>query len=177
MPALYLYSGQRREDVTHFFDGFRTSHEIQKVELLSEDNLRAMLADEWILAHRGRLLSPDRPVLRGTAQNPDVYFQAREAVNSYYKACHDIMQKAMDRFGDLTGRYYCIFEYYGAPDADHVLIMMGSGCEAACETVDALNARGAKVGVLKVRYRGRDRAKNRRWTLRTFVEGIYLRNG
>jgi pyruvate-ferredoxin/flavodoxin oxidoreductase len=141
----------------HFFDGFRTSHEIQKVELLSEDNLRAMLEDEWILAHRGRSLSPDRPVLRGTAQNPDVYFQAREAVNSYYKACPNIVQKAMDRFGDLTGRYYRIFEYYGAPDTDRVLIMMGSGCEAACETVDALNASGEKVGVLKVRlYRPMD---------------------
>jgi pyruvate-ferredoxin/flavodoxin oxidoreductase len=135
----------------HFFDGFRTSHEIQKIELLSTEQLRATIDDQWILAHRGRSLSPDRPVLRGTAQNPDVYFQAREAVNSYYHACPDIVQRAMDRFGELTGRYYRIFEYDGATDADRVIILMGSGCEAASETVDALNATGEKVGVLKVR--------------------------
>lgn len=135
----------------HFFDGFRTSHEIQKIELLSVEQLRATIDDQWIIAHRGRSLSPDRPVLRGTAQNPDVYFQAREAVNSYYHACPDLVQQAMDRFGDLTGRYYRIFEYDGATDADRVIILMGSGCEAASETVDALNATGEKVGVLKVR--------------------------
>lgn len=135
----------------HFFDGFRTSHEIQKIELLSPADLAAMIEDRWILAHRSRSLSPDRPVLRGTAQNPDVYFQAREAVNSYYNACPEIVQAAMDRFGDLTGRYYRIFEYYGAIDADRVIILMGSGCEAASETVDALNATGEQVGLLKVR--------------------------
>ncbi|MEE3717133.1 pyruvate:ferredoxin (flavodoxin) oxidoreductase [Tumidithrix elongata RA019] len=135
----------------HFFDGFRTSHEIQKVELLSAEHLRDLLEDQWMLAHRARSLSPDRPVLRGTAQNPDVYFQARESVNSYYNACPAIVQKVMDRLGDLTGRYYRIFDYYGAVDADRILILMGSGCEAASETVDALNARGEKVGILKVR--------------------------
>ncbi|CAN1211521.1 pyruvate:ferredoxin (flavodoxin) oxidoreductase [Tumidithrix helvetica PCC 7403] len=135
----------------HFFDGFRTSHEIQKVEILSAETLRDLMEDKWMLAHRARSLSPDRPVLRGTAQNPDVYFQARESVNSYYNACPAIVQKVMDRLGDLTGRYYRIFDYYGAVDADRVLILMGSGCEAASETVDALNARGEKVGILKVR--------------------------
>jgi pyruvate-ferredoxin/flavodoxin oxidoreductase len=135
----------------HFFDGFRTSHEIQKIELLNPAHLHAMIDDRWILNHRSRSLSPDRPVLRGTAQNPDVYFQAREAVNTYYNACPGIVQQAMDRFGSLTGRYYRIFEYYGATDADRVIILMGSGCEAVWETVDALNANGQQVGVLKVR--------------------------
>ncbi|WP_019498420.1 pyruvate:ferredoxin (flavodoxin) oxidoreductase [Pseudanabaena sp. PCC 6802] len=142
---------ESRVPFVHFFDGFRTSHEIQKIELLSADAMRALIADKWILAHRARSLSPDRPVLRGTAQNPDVYFQARESVNTYYNACPDIVQKAMDRFGDLTGRYYRLFEYYGAADADRVIVAMGSGCEAICETVDTLNASGEKVGVLKVR--------------------------
>lgn len=135
----------------HFFDGFRTSHEIQKIELLNPEHLRVMVEDRWILEHRSRSLSPDRPVLRGTAQNPDVCFQAREAVNTHYNVCPKIVQQVMDRFGALTGRYYRIFEYYGATDADRVIILMGSGCEAVCETVDALNANGQQVGVLKVR--------------------------
>jgi pyruvate-ferredoxin/flavodoxin oxidoreductase len=148
---------ESRVPFIHFFDGFRTSHEIQKIELLTADTMRALVEDKWMLAHRRRSLNPDRPVLRGTAQNPDVYFQARESVNTYYNVCPGIVQKAMDRFGDLTGRYYRIFEYYGAADADRVLVAMGSGCEAICETIDALNASGEKVGVLKARlYRPLD---------------------
>ncbi|HBE19512.1 MAG TPA: pyruvate:ferredoxin (flavodoxin) oxidoreductase [Cyanobacteria bacterium UBA11149] len=135
----------------HFFDGFRTSHEVQKIELLSEDDLRATIDDELIMAHRDRALSPDRPVLRGTAQNPDIYFQARETVNPFYRDCLDIVQESMDKFGQLTGRQYQLFEYHGAPDAERVIIIMGSGCETVHETVDYLNQNEEKVGVLKVR--------------------------
>ncbi|MDJ0676741.1 MAG: pyruvate:ferredoxin (flavodoxin) oxidoreductase [Calothrix sp. MO_167.B42] len=135
----------------HFFDGFRTSHEIQKVELLQDDDLRALIDDHTILAHRARALTPDRPMIRGTAQNPDVHFQARESANSYYNACPEIVQGVMDKFGKQTGRHYRIFEYHGAPDAERVIVLMGSGCETVHETVDYLNARGEKVGVLKVR--------------------------
>jgi pyruvate-ferredoxin/flavodoxin oxidoreductase len=142
---------ESRVPFIHFFDGFRTSHEVQKIELLEDSDLRSMISDEWVYAHRNRALTPDRPILRGTAQNPDVYFQARETVNPYYHACPDIVQKAMDQFGQLTGRYYKVIEYHGAPDADRVIILMGSGCETVHETVDALTATGEKVGVLKVR--------------------------
>jgi pyruvate-ferredoxin/flavodoxin oxidoreductase len=135
----------------HFFDGFRTSHEIQKVQLLKDNDLQALIDPELILAHRDRALSPDHPVLRGTAQNPDVYFQARERVNPYYDACAKIVQQVMDKFGERTGRYYQIYEYHGARDADRVIVLMGSGCETVHETVDYLNARGEKVGVVKVR--------------------------
>ncbi|HIK30463.1 MAG TPA: pyruvate:ferredoxin (flavodoxin) oxidoreductase [Oscillatoriales cyanobacterium M59_W2019_021] len=135
----------------HFFDGFRTSHEVQKVELLEDAVLRALMDEEKIAEHRDRALTPDRPVLRGTAQNPDVYFQARESVNPFYNACPDIVQAEMDRFGELTGRQYHLFEYHGAVDADRVLILMGSGCEAVHETVDYLNRNGEKVGVVAVR--------------------------
>ncbi|NET24658.1 pyruvate:ferredoxin (flavodoxin) oxidoreductase [Okeania sp. SIO1I7] len=135
----------------HFFDGFRTSHEVQKIELLPETVLREMIDDEFVFAHRARGLTPDRPVLRGTAQNPDVYFQARESVNPFYTATPDIVQKAMDKFAELTGRQYQCFEYHGAADADRVIILMGSGCETVHETVDYLSANGEKVGVLKVR--------------------------
>ncbi len=135
----------------HFFDGFRTSHEVSKIQMLTEDDLRAMVDDQLVLAHRHRKLSPDQPVLRGTAQNPDVYFQARETVNPYYAACPDLTQTAMDRFAALTGRAYRLFDYHGAPDAERVLILMGSGAEAAHETVDYLLQRGEKIGVLKVR--------------------------
>ncbi|NWF58354.1 MAG: pyruvate:ferredoxin (flavodoxin) oxidoreductase [Fischerella sp.] len=135
----------------HFFDGFRTSHEIQKVQLLKDNDLQALIDPELILAHRDRALSPDHPVLRGTAQNPDVYFQARERVNPYYDACAKIIQQVMDKFGERTGRYYQIYEYHGARDADRVIVLMGSGCETVHETVDYLNARGEKVGVVKVR--------------------------
>lgn len=135
----------------HFFDGFRTSHEVVKMELLNDDDLRAMIPYERILEHRARALSPDHPVMRGTAQNPDVYFQGRETVNTYYAACPEIVQQAMDTFAGLTGRQYHLFDYHGALDAERVIVMMGSGCEAAHETVDYLNAQGEKVGLLKVR--------------------------
>ncbi|MEB3827460.1 pyruvate:ferredoxin (flavodoxin) oxidoreductase [Phormidium sp. CCY1219] len=156
---------ESRVPFIHFFDGFRTSHEIQKVELLEESDLRSLIDDEWVLAHRQRGLTPDRPVLRGTAQNPDVFFQARESVNPFYTECPEIVQKAMDKFGELTGRHYKLFEYEGAPDAERVIILMGSGCEAAHETVDYLTERGEKVGVLKVRlYRPFD--------MKRFVEAL-----
>ncbi len=135
----------------HFFDGFRTSHEINKLELLTDADLRALIADELVFAHRDRALTPDKPVLRGTAQNPDVYFQARETVNPYYLACPDITQKAMDEFAAITGRQYQLFEYHGDAEAERVIVLMGSGCETVHETVDYLNAQGEKVGVVKVR--------------------------
>jgi pyruvate-ferredoxin/flavodoxin oxidoreductase len=148
---------ESRVPFIHFFDGFRTSHEVQKVELLSDEDLQALIDDDPIAAHRARALTPDRPVLRGTAQNPDVYFQARETVNPFYSACPDIVQKAMDLFASRTRRQYRLYEYHGAPDAERVIVLMGSGCEAAHETADCLNARGEKVGVLKVRlYRPLD---------------------
>ncbi len=135
----------------HFFDGFRTSHEIAKIDLLTEEHLRAMIDDALILEHRARALSPDHPVMRGTAQNPDVYFQARETVNPYYAACPGIVQDEMDKFAKLTGRQYKLYEYHGAADATRVIVLMGSGAEAVHETVDYLLAKGEKVGVLKVR--------------------------
>ncbi|MGK7917135.1 MAG: pyruvate:ferredoxin (flavodoxin) oxidoreductase, partial [Prochloraceae cyanobacterium] len=135
----------------HFFDGFRTSHEIQKIELISDEDLRSLIDDDLILAFRSRALTPDRPVIRGTAQNPDVYFQARETVNPYYLSCPDITQQVMDRFAQLTGRQYHLYEYYGDPAAERVIVLMGSGCEAVAETADYLNASGEKVGLLKVR--------------------------
>jgi pyruvate-ferredoxin/flavodoxin oxidoreductase len=135
----------------HFFDGFRTSHEVNKVEPLAEAVLRAMINDELVRAHRERALSPDRPFIRGTAQNPDVFFQARESVNPFYEACPAIVQKTMDKFAELTGRQYKLFDYVGAPDAERVILLMGSGAETAHETVEYLAARGEKVGLIKVR--------------------------
>jgi pyruvate-ferredoxin/flavodoxin oxidoreductase len=135
----------------HFFDGFRTSHEVAKVEQLTPDDLRAMIDDQLVSAHRDRSLNPDRPVLRGTAQNPDVFFQAREACNPYYLAAPTIVQDAMDKFAKIVGRQYHLFDYTGATDAERILIMMGSGADVAHETVDALVAAGEKVGLLKVR--------------------------
>jgi len=135
----------------HFFDGFRTSHEVAKVEQLTIEDMRAMIDDDLVRAHRARALSPDRPVLRGSAQNPDVYFQARETVNPFYLACPTIVQNVMDKFAALVGRQYKLFDYVGAPDAEHVIVMMGSGAEAAQETVEYLTAHGEKVGLLKVR--------------------------
>jgi pyruvate-ferredoxin/flavodoxin oxidoreductase len=113
--------------------------------------MRAMIKEEWIRAHRSRALSPDHPVIRGTAQNPDVFFQAREAANRFYHACPSIVQAAMDRFAALTGRQYRLFDYHGAADAERVIVIMGSGAEATEETVDFLNGQSEKVGVLKVR--------------------------
>jgi pyruvate-ferredoxin/flavodoxin oxidoreductase len=135
----------------HFFDGFRSSHEVQKIEALSFDDMRYMVDDDLVQAHRARALSPDRPIMRGTAQNPDVFFQGREAVNPYYVACAGHVQATMDQFAKLTGRSYHLFDYVGAPDADRVIIVMGSGAETVHETVEYLNAHGAKVGVVKVR--------------------------
>jgi pyruvate-ferredoxin/flavodoxin oxidoreductase len=134
----------------HFFDGFRTSHEVAKIEELSGDDLRALLDEDLIAAHRRRALSPDHPVLRGTAQNPDAFFQAREAVNLHYQAVPGIVQEVMDRFARQTGRQYCLFEYAGHPEADRVVVLMGSGAETVQETVEHLNARGEKLGLLKV---------------------------
>ena len=135
----------------HFFDGFRTSHEIQKIELLDQAIMRSLISEEDIIAHRHRALTPDRPVIRGTAQNPDIFFQARETVNSYYQACPEITQTIMDEFARLTGRHYKLFEYYGDPQAERIMVLMGSGCETLEETVDYLNAQEEKVGVVKVR--------------------------
>ena len=135
----------------HFFDGFRTSHEIGMIETLSDDDLRAVVDEKVVRRHRERALTPDRPVLRGTAQNPDVFFQAREACNPFYRACPTIVQEVMDRFAKRTGRQYRLFDYYGPPDAERLIILMGSGAGAVEETVDALRKRGEKVGLLKVR--------------------------
>jgi pyruvate-ferredoxin/flavodoxin oxidoreductase len=142
---------QARVPFVHFFDGFRTSHEIMKIEQLTDEDIRAMIDDDLVLAHRLRRLSPDNPVIRGTAQNPDVFFQAREAANPFYLAAPAIVQKAMDRFAAVVGRQYHLFDYVGAPDAERVIVLMGSGAEAAEETVEYLAERKEKVGVLKVR--------------------------
>jgi pyruvate-ferredoxin/flavodoxin oxidoreductase len=140
-----------RIPVLHFFDGFRSSHEVMKIDQLSDDDLRAMMDEKLIQAHRSRALSPEHPVLRGSAQNPDVFFQARETVNPFYLAFPDIMQKTMDKFARIVGREYRLFQYLGPPTAEHVLVLMGSGAETAHETVEYLNAHGENVGVIKVR--------------------------
>jgi pyruvate-ferredoxin/flavodoxin oxidoreductase len=142
---------ESRVPFLHFFDGFRTSHEVSKIEQLTLDDMRAMIDDELVHAFRQRALSPDHPVLRGSAQNPDVYFQGREAVNPYYRACPTIVQNVLDKFFSIVGRRYHLFDYVGAPDAEYVILMMGSGAEAAHEAVDYLTAQGKKVGLLKVR--------------------------
>jgi pyruvate-ferredoxin/flavodoxin oxidoreductase len=150
---------ESRVPFLHFFDGFRTSHEVNKIERLSDDDIRAMIDPEWIRAHRERAMDPDRPVLRGSAQNPDVFFQAREASNPFYLAVPGIVQATMDRFAKLTGRSYRLFEYVGAVDAERVMVMMGSGVGAAEEAVELLIEQGEKVGLLKVRlYRPFDTA-------------------
>jgi pyruvate-ferredoxin/flavodoxin oxidoreductase len=135
----------------HFFDGFRSSHEIAKIEELDGETMRAMLPEELVLAHRRRALTPDRPVIRGTAQNPDVFFQSREACTPFFAACPGIVQKCMDKFFGLVGRRYNLFDYVGAPDADRVIVIMGSGAEVVHETVEHLIKQGEKVGMLKVR--------------------------
>ncbi|MGB8213174.1 MAG: pyruvate:ferredoxin (flavodoxin) oxidoreductase [Anaerolineales bacterium] len=142
---------EARVPFVHFFDGFRTSHEVAKIEQLTDDDLRAMIDDELVRAHRARAMSPDHPVLRGTAQNPDVFFQARETNNQFYTAVPGIVQKAMDKFAKLTGRAYHLFDYIGAPDAERVVIIMASGGETAEATVRYLMARDEKVGVIRVR--------------------------
>ncbi|PID61572.1 MAG: pyruvate:ferredoxin (flavodoxin) oxidoreductase [Ignavibacteriae bacterium] len=136
----------------HFFDGFRSSHEINKIEQLTPEDIKSLIDDKYVREHRKRALTPDNPFIRGTAQNPDVYFQGREAVNKYYNACPEIVQNAMDEFAKLTGRQYHLFDYIGAPDAKRVIIMMGSGSEAALEAIDYLSGKNEeKVGLLKVR--------------------------
>lgn len=135
----------------HFFDGFRTSHEISKIEKLTIDDMRSMIDNELVIAHRMRGLSPDRPIVRGTAQNPDVFFQSREACNSFYLKCPQIVQKLMAKFAQLTGRQYQLFEYYGAPDAERVIVVIGSAAEACQDTVDKLTQSKEKVGLVKVR--------------------------
>jgi len=135
----------------HFFDGFRTSHELNSIEMLSDEDLAAVVPDELVRAHRDRALSPERPFIRGTAQNPDIYFQARETVNPYYAAVPEAVEAAMTRLADRTGRRYHVVDYSGHPEAERVVVVMGSGGETTRETVEALNAAGEKVGVVQVR--------------------------
>ena len=135
----------------HFFDGFRTSHEVGTIELLSDQQIRAMIDDDLVRAHRARSMSPEHPFVRGTAHNPDTFFQARESVNPYYTAVPGILQRAMDRFAALTGRKYGLMEYTGAPDAERVLVVMGSGAATARATATAMVERGEKVGMIQVR--------------------------
>jgi len=142
---------QSRVPFLHVFDGFRTSHEVMKIEKLSEDDIRKMIDCELVSQHRARALTPERPVIRGTAQNPDVFFQSRERVNPFYQETPEIVQSVMDEFAELVGRRYRLFDYFGAADAERVVVMMGSGCETAEETVRALNDRGEKIGLIKVR--------------------------
>ncbi|MGD9171099.1 MAG: pyruvate:ferredoxin (flavodoxin) oxidoreductase, partial [Candidatus Thiodiazotropha sp.] len=142
---------QSRLPYLHFFDGFRTSHEVNKIHLPSDDTIRAMIDEEWISAHRERSLSPDHPVIRGTSQNPDVYFQGRETVNPFYKEAPAILQSIMDRFARLSGRQYSLFEYVGAQQPERLVMLMGSGIGAAQEAVEHLVAEGEKLGMVKVR--------------------------
>jgi pyruvate-ferredoxin/flavodoxin oxidoreductase len=142
---------EARVPFLHVFDGFRTSHEVMKITKLSDDEIAGMMDQQLVREHRARALTPDRPVMRGTAQNPDVFFQSRERANTFYLKTPQIVEKAMERFAALTGRSYKLFEFVGDPNAERVLIMMGSGCETAEETVESLNKSGEKVGLLKVR--------------------------
>ncbi|MDX1618066.1 MAG: pyruvate:ferredoxin (flavodoxin) oxidoreductase, partial [Balneolaceae bacterium] len=135
----------------HFFDGFRTSHEVQKIDQIPAEVMEKIVNDDKVIEHRMRALTPDDPVIRGTAQNPDVFFQARETVNRYYRDCPAIVQQTMDRFADLTGRTYKLFQYHGPKDPERLVMLMGSGAETAHETVDKMNADGEKVGLVKVR--------------------------
>jgi pyruvate-ferredoxin/flavodoxin oxidoreductase len=140
-----------RIPIVHFFDGFRTSHEVNKLELLRDEQIKSMIPDELVIAHRNRGLNPEHPFIRGTAQNPDVYFQGRETVNTFYNNMPGIVEEAMNDFAKMTGRKYELFEYTGAADAERVIIIMGSGGETVSETMQALNAAGEKTGVIQVR--------------------------
>ena len=140
---------QSRIPVVHFFDGFRTSHEVNKIALLSDETMRAMIDDDLILAHRMRAMNPDKPDVRGTVQNPDVYFQGREGLNAFYDRCPTIFQECMDRFARLTGRKYRLFDYYGHPQAERLIVIMGSGAETVRETVEHLAQDGEKIGVVQ----------------------------
>lgn len=160
--ALIAHSATLRARVPfiHFFDGFRTSHEINKIYLLGDEQIRAMIDDDLVMAHRQRALNPDNPFIRGTAQNPDVYFQGRESVNRFYEALPEIVQQTMDQFYELTGRRFKLFDYLGDERAEQLIVIMGSGAEAVAETITVLNARGAKLGMINVRlfrpFSGRD---------------------
>ncbi len=140
-----------RVPFVHFFDGFRTSHEVNKLDLLTDDQMRSMMTEASILAHRGRGLNPDQPSIRGTASNPDTYFQTREASNAFYARCPDIVDEKLKAFGEMTGRRYELYEYYGAPDADRVIVIMGSGAESVKQAVDQLVAKGERVGLVQIR--------------------------
>ena len=156
---------ESRIPFVHFFDGFRTSHEVMKIEQLTIDDMKAMIDNKLVIAHRKRGLTPDKPFMRGTAQNPDVYFQGRETVNPFYNACPEIVQKQMDKFAGIVGRQYRLFEYVGAPDAERIVVLMGSGAEAAEETVNYLVNQKEKVGVLKVRL-------YRPFSIKHFIEAL-----
>jgi pyruvate-ferredoxin/flavodoxin oxidoreductase len=156
---------ESRVPFLHFFDGFRTSHEVSKIELVSDDLMHQMVTDDLVKAHRDRSLSPDRPVIRGTAQNPDVFFQNRETNNQFYENCANIVQAQMDKFAKLTGRHYKLFDYYGAPDAEKIIILMASGIETVQDTVDYLMDKGEKVGMIKVRF-------YRPFDIKRFLEAI-----
>ena len=149
----------------HFFDGFRTSHEVNKIEMLTDDDMHALINMDRVFEHRQRALSPDHPVLRGTAQNPDVFFQMRERANTYYDECPEKVSAAMEKFRKIVGRAYHLFDYVGAPDAERVIVMMGSGAEVAHEAVQALTAQGEKVGLLKVRL-------YRPFSVKHFIEAL-----
>jgi len=142
---------EARVPFLHFFDGFRTSHGVMKVEELTIEDMKYMIDDDLIIEHRMRALNPEKPFIRGTAQNPDVYFQGRETVNPFYLKCPEIVQKQMDKFAQLTGRQYHLFDYFGAPDAERVIVLMGSGAQTVEETIEYLMDKGEKVGVVKVR--------------------------
>lgn len=156
---------ESRIPFVHFFDGFRTSHEVMKIEELTKEDMKAMIDNDLVIAHRKRGLTPDKPVMRGTAQNPDVYFQGRETVNPFYNACPEIVQKQMDKLAGIVGRQYRLFEYVGAPDAERIVVLMGSGAEAAEETANYLVNKGEKVGVLKVRL-------YRPFSIKHFIEAL-----
>ena len=149
----------------HFFDGFRTSHEVNKIELINEEIMKEMIDDDLVQAHRARALTPDNPFIRGTSQNPDVYFQGRESVNAYYDKTPNIVQESMQKFAALTGRTYELFEYFGAEDAERMVIIMGSGAEAVQETVAYLNAQGEKTALVKVRL-------YRPFSMKHFIESV-----
>lgn len=147
----HLAAIKARLPFIHFFDGFRTSHEIQKIHVLEYEDLKSLVDQDALAAFRQRALNPEHPVVRGTAQNPDIYFQQREGQNPFFAAVPDIVQNYMDQFGEITGRHYQLFDYYGAPDAERVIVAMGSVCDTISETIDYLLAQGEKVGVVKVR--------------------------
>ncbi|MBI4703873.1 MAG: pyruvate:ferredoxin (flavodoxin) oxidoreductase [Deltaproteobacteria bacterium] len=142
---------QARIPFVHFFEGFRVSHEVSKIEEVSDDDLHHMIPDELVHAHRARAMTPERPVLRGSSQNPDVFFQARERFSPFYAACPAIVQQVMDKFAARVGRSYRLFDYFGAPDAEQVIVLMGSGAQTVEEVIERLNAKGRKLGLVKVR--------------------------